>query len=78
MYTPFVGMVKFKFLEHFPVDHLANPVVSSFVLLLCQFAAFAYVIDGFISFTTESTFAILLRLIYSRLDMMYGAVFCCH
>ena len=40
-------MVKFKFLAHFPVDHLAHPVVSSLVLLRCQFAAFAYyVIDG--------------------------------
>ena len=45
-------MVKFKFLAHFPVDHLAHPVMSSLVLLLCQFAAFAYyVIDGFISVT---------------------------
>ena len=39
MHIPFVGMVKFKFLAHFPVDHLAHPVVSSLVLLLCQFAA---------------------------------------
>ena len=38
----FVRMVKFKFLSHPPVDHLGNPVVSSLVLLLCQFAAFAY------------------------------------
>ena len=52
MHIPFVGMVKFKFLAHFPVDHLAHPVVSSLVLLLSQFAAFAYyVIDGFISVT---------------------------
>ena len=42
----------FKFLAHFPVDHLADPAVSSFIFLLCQFAAFAYyVIDGFISVT---------------------------
>ena len=34
------------------VDHLVHPVVSSFVLLLCQFSAFAYnVIDSFISVT---------------------------
>ena len=46
---PFVGMVKFKFLAYFPVDPLAHPGMSSFVLLLCQFAAFAYyVIDGLI------------------------------
>ena len=31
----FVGMVKFKFLAHLPVDHLAHPAVSSFILLLC-------------------------------------------
>ena len=50
MHIPFVGMVKFKFLAHFPADHLAHPVMSSLVLLLCQFAAFAYYgIDGFIS-----------------------------
>ena len=78
---PFGGMVKFKFLAHFPVDHIAYPIVSSLLLRLCQFAAFAYdVIDGFISVTTESTFAILLRLIYPPLDMIgsYGAVLCCH
>ena len=49
MDIPFVGMVKFKFLAHFPVYHLAHPVVSSLVLLLRQFAAFAYhMIDGII------------------------------
>ncbi len=43
-------MVKFKLLAQFPVDHLTHPVVSSRVLLLCQFSAFAYyAIDGFIS-----------------------------
>ncbi len=32
------------------MDHLAHPVVSRLVLLLCQFAAFAYyVIDSLIS-----------------------------
>ena len=81
MHIPFVGMVKFKFLAHFPVDHIADPVSSRLVLLLCQFAAFAYyVIDGFISVSASSTFAILLRLIYSRFDLIgsYGAVLCCH
>ena len=81
MHIPFVGMVKFQFLAHFPVDHLAHPVVSSLVLLLCQFAAFAYyVIDGFISDTVSSAFAILLRLINPRFDMIgtYGAVLSCH
>ena len=48
-HIPFVSMAKFEFLAHFSVDHLAHPVVSSLVLLLCQFAAFTYyVIDGFI------------------------------
>ena len=42
VHIPFVGMVKFKFLAQFPVDHLAYPVVSSLVLLLCQFVAFDY------------------------------------
>ena len=52
VHMPFVGMVKFKFLAHFPVDNLAHPVVSSLVLLRCQFAELAYyVIDGFISVT---------------------------
>ncbi len=58
------------------MDHLSDPVVFRLVLLLCQFAAFAYyVIDGFISVTAESTFAILVRLIYPSFDMIgsYGA-----
>ena len=74
-------MVKCKFLAHLPLDHLAYPVVTSRVLLLCLFAAFAnYVIDGFISVTDGSAFSILLRLIYSNFDMIgsYGAVLCCH
>ena len=41
-YTIFFCMVKFLFLAHLPVDHLADPVVSSLILLLCLFAAFAY------------------------------------
>ena len=46
----FVRMVKFKFLAHLPGDHLAHPVVSHLILLLCLFAAFAYyMIDGFVS-----------------------------
>ena len=31
----FFGVVKFKFLAHFPVDHHADPVVSRLILLLC-------------------------------------------
>ena len=33
VHIPFVGMVRFQFLAHFPVDHLGHPVVASFVLL---------------------------------------------
>ena len=52
VYIPFVCMVKFKFLVQFLVDHLAHPVVSSLILFLWKFAAFAYyVIDFFVSFT---------------------------
>ena len=51
VHIPFVHLVKFKFLAHFPVDHLAHPVESSLLLLLCEFAAFAYyVIDRFVLF----------------------------
>ena len=52
VHMPFVTKVKFKFLAHFPVDHLADPVVSRLILLLCLFAAFPYyVIDCFVSVT---------------------------
>ena len=81
MYIPFVCMVKFQFLVHLPVDHLAHPVLSYLTLLLCLFAAFAYyVIDYFISVTAKPTFAILLHLIYSRFDFIgsYGVVLCCY
>ena len=71
----FVGMVKFKFLANFPVDHLAHPVVSSLVLLLFQFAAFAYyVVDGFISVTTDSTS--LTRFSHQRLLVFHMTL--CH
>ena len=32
---PFVCMVELKFPAHFPVDYLADPVVSRLILLLC-------------------------------------------
>ena len=35
MHIPFVRMVKCQFFARFPVDHLAYPVFSSFILLLC-------------------------------------------
>ena len=49
VHIPFVRMVKFKLLAQFPVDHLANPVMSSLILSVRQFTAFAYVIDRFAS-----------------------------
>ena len=81
MHIPFVYMVKFKFLAHLPVAHLADPIVFSLILHLCQFAAFAYyVIDGFVSIPTRRSFAILWRLIYYRFDITgsYGVVLCCY
>ena len=49
----FVRMGKFKLLAQFPVDHLAYPVVSSLILSLHKFTAFAYyVIDRFVSVIT--------------------------
>ena len=56
---------KLKYLAYLPVDHLAHPVVSCRILLLCQFAALAYY--GFIFVTAEPTLAILLRLLLSLL-----------
>ena len=40
VHIPFVRMVKFKFLTQLPVDHLAHPVGSSLILILCQFTGF--------------------------------------
>ena len=52
VHIPFVCMVKFKFLAHLPVDHFADPIMSSLIFLLLKFAAFAYyVICCFISVT---------------------------
>ena len=56
VHIPIVGMVDFQFLAQFPVDQIPHPVVSSLVLLLRLFAAFAYyVIIRFFSFTTKPT-----------------------
>ena len=35
VHMPFVCMIKFKFLTHHPEDHLAHPVFSSLIFLLC-------------------------------------------
>ena len=40
----FNSLARLEFLAHFPVDHLADPVMSRFLLLPCQFATFAYFI----------------------------------
>ena len=42
VYIPFCSMVKFQFVAQFPVIPLHHPVMSSFVLILCVFAAFSY------------------------------------
>ena len=69
MHIPFVCKVRFQFLAPFPVDHLADPVVSSIILLLCQFAAIAYyVIDGFILLLFHSlrVFHTIIKLVVSH------------
>ena len=71
MHIEFVRMVKLQFFAQFPVDHPAHLLVSSLVLFLCKFAAFAYhVIDRFVSLTTLPTSAVLLFLICSCFDMV--------
>ena len=66
----FGRMVKFQFLAQFSVDHLAHPVVSSFILLLRSFATFAYVINRFVFVATKSTLAYLLRISYFRINII--------
>ena len=34
VHIPCVGMVKFKFLAHFPVDHLAHPVIIIIIIII--------------------------------------------
>ena len=67
MHIPFVGMVKFKFLAHFPVDHLAHPVMSTLVLLLCQ-----YIIVIIIIITMIITFFIPVVTSFSLLQDTQG------
>ena len=69
-------MVKFILFAQFPVDHLAHPIVYCLIPSLRKFTAFAYyVIDRFISITTLSTSAILLRPVYSCFDIVLMALF---
>ena len=35
VHIPFASIVKSKFLAQFPVDHIAHPIVSRFILFLC-------------------------------------------
>ena len=75
VYISFISTVKLKFLTHFPVDHIAHPVLSRFVLLLCKFAAFAYVIDGFISVAAYLLFCCVLSIL-ALIWLVLMALFC--
>ena len=71
LHVAFCSMIKFLFLAYFLVNHLSHPVVSSAIFLLCKFSTFAYyMIYGFLSITTKSTFAILLRIIDFRFNII--------
>ena len=35
VHIPFIRMVKFKYLSHYQVDHLAHPDMPNLVLFLC-------------------------------------------
>ena len=59
-----VRIVKSKYLEQFPFDHLAHQVMSSFLLSRPKFPEFVFCV------TTQSTFSILLLLIYSRFEIV--------
>ena len=67
----FLRVVQFQFLAQFPVDHLAHPVVSCLILLLCYLDEFAYhVIDSFVSINTLPSSAVLLSFIYSCFEIV--------
>ena len=74
-------MIRFQYLAHFPLDHFPYPAAYCLELFLCLFAYFAdYEIDRFISITTQSMSALLLRLIYicfnivGRMVLIYAAI----
>ena len=46
MHIPFVSMVKFKFLAHFPVDHLVDPAVSCLMEFKARHGRVGKVIHG--------------------------------
>ena len=53
VHGPHVHLIKFQFFAQLLVDYIPYSVVSSFILLLLLFAAFAdYMIDRFVSITT--------------------------
>ena len=81
VHISFFRMVKFKLLSQFPVDSLPHPVLTILLLSLIQITAIAYyVIDYFISIPTESTSAILLRLIFFCFMIIcpHSFVLCCY
>ena len=48
---PFGSMVKSQSLAQIPVNYLTHSIVTSLVLLLCKFAAFAYYVVNMSSFS---------------------------
>ena len=53
------------------MDHLPQPVVSSLILILHKFRAFAYyVVEHFVSIITSSITALSLRLVYSCFEII--------
>ena len=53
VYVYVYAQLYYVYSMQFPVDHFPQPDVSTLILFLCQFAAFAnYVIGRFVSITT--------------------------
>ena len=61
------------------MDHPSHPFIPSYVFLWCQFAAFTYVINHFISVTTRPTLAILqcISNFYYNMIGSNGIILCC-
>ena len=65
----YLSMLKFQSFAQFFVDNISHRIILSLVLILCKFVAFAYyVINRFISFYAQPTFAIQLRIICFRFN----------